>query len=377
MKQKLFVWFKRIAYSSLLGIILLVGSAHLYVQYRIVSMPGETYEETPQSISEITKATANRLRAHVEVLTNEIGGRSIYNTAELDKTKTWIINEFKKLGLEPKLQTYHVEPQLVREAIKERNKVMREEGNTNLLPEYGDNQPVKELANIWVEIKGSRYPNQFIVVGAHYDTIVPDCPGADDNSTGVAGLLEIARYLKANPPQINVLLAAFACEEYPVGGTDKMGSAVFATWLIKEEKRRPVGMIALDMLGYFSDEPGSQAYPQPFSMYYPDTADFIGFVSDSTSRTFIRSVVRRFRQIPATVPSQGVAAPVWLVPDVLRSDHEYFILYGIPGLMVTDTANFRYKEHYHKSTDTSEKLDYIKFAHVVDGLSRVVQKYKN
>lgn len=377
MNRKLFVRMKRVALGSLLGIILLMGSAHLFVQHRIVSMPGETFEGTPETINEMTRATASRLRKHVEVLTNEIGGRSIYNSAELDKTKAWIVNEFQKIGLEPNVQSYKVEPHLVREAIEERNKVIKEEDKTNFLPEYGDNQPIKVLANVWVEIKGSLYPDNLIVVGAHYDTILPDCPGADDNSTGVAGLLEIARYLKNNTPKLTVLLAAFACEEYPVGGTDKMGSAVFATWLMQDEKKQPVGMIALDMLGYYSDEPGSQAYPPPFNMYYPETADFIGFVSDSTSRTFVRSVVGQFRQIPATVPSQGVAAPVWLVPDVLRSDHEYFILYGTPGVMVTDTANFRYKDHYHKPTDTIEKLDFIKFASVVEGLSRVVQGYEN
>lgn len=377
MKRRLFVLIRRIAFGSLLSIILLIGSAHVYVQYRIVSMPGETYEGTPDTIREMTEAKASRLRIHVEVLTNEIGGRSIYNTAELDKTKTWIVNEFRSIGLEPHVQTYQVEPQLVREAIKERNELIEKEGKTNFLPEYGDNQPVKELANVWVEIKGSMFPNQLIVVGAHYDTIVPDCPGADDNSTGVAALFEIARYLMENPPKLSVLLVAFACEEYPVGGTNKMGSAVFATWLIKEEKRRPVGMIALDMLGYFSDEPDSQAYPPPFNIYYPETADFIGFVGDATSRTFVRSVVGQFRQILATIPSQGVAAPVWLVPDVLRSDHEYFVLYGVPGLMVTDTANFRYKNHYHKRTDTIEKLDFWKYTYVVDGISRVVQEFEN
>ena len=340
-------------------------------------MPGETYGENNGYINGETDQTAARLRTYVELLTTEIGGRSIYNTAELDKTKRWIISEFTVLGLDPQQQTYQVEPELVQGAIKQRNKAIEEEGSTRFLPEYGDNQPVKELANIWVEITGTMLPHQLFVVGAHYDTVGPSIPGADDNSTGVAGLLEMARFLKKNPPKLTVLLVAFTCEEYPVGGTGKMGSAVFATWLIEEEKRRPVGMIALDMLGYFSNEPGSQAYPRPFSNYYPDTANFIGFVSDSTSRSFVRSVIGQFRALPAMVPSEGVAAPVWLVPDVLRSDHEYFIRYGIPGLMVTDTANFRYKDHYHKSSDTPERLDYIRFAHVVEGLSRVVQNVEN
>lgn len=375
MKQRSFFLFKTVGISVLIIGALLIGFTHWYIQYRIVDMPGNTYAEIPEA-NQSTMSTANRLKRHVEVLANEIGGRSIYNTTELETTKTWIISEFRKLDFEPRVQTYQIESGLVEEAIEQYNKRLKDEGKTSFLPEYGDNQPTKEVANIWVEIKGSTFPNKFIVVGAHYDTVLPDCPGADDNSTGIAGLLEIARRLKVMPPKYSVLLVAFTCEEYPVGGTDKMGSAVFAKWLLTKENRRPEGMISLEMLGYFSIKQGSQRYPPPFSMYYPETAGFIGFVGDMSSRNFIRSVVGRFRQIPATVPSQGVAAPIWLVPDVLRSDHEYFVLNGVPGLMVTDTANFRYKEHYHKPTDTPEKLDFIKFAHIIKGLTLVIQEYE-
>lgn len=375
MKRRLFFWVKCIGIGSLVIGILLTGT-HFYMQYRIVNMPGKTYDGTSQT-DQTTIATAGRLRSHVEVLANDIGGRSIYNITELDKTRTWLVAEFRKLDLEPKVQTYRIEPELVREAIRSHNKIIKYEDKIDILPVYGNNQITKEVANIWVEIKGRTSPNMLIVVGAHYDTITPDCPGADDNSTGIAGLFEIARYLKENPPQYSVILVAFTCEEYPVGGTDKMGSAVFATWLLANDTRRPVGMIALDMLGFFSNDQGSQQYPPPFSMYYPETANFIGFVGDLSSRNFIRSVVGRFRQIRATIPSQGVAAPIWLVPDVLHSDHEYFVLNRIPGLMVTDTANFRYKDHYHKPTDTPEKLDFIKFARLVEGISMVIQKFED
>ena len=375
MKRRLFFFLKCIGIGSLATGILLTGT-HFYMQYRFVDMPGKTYDGTSQT-DQTTIATAGRLRSHVEVLANDIGGRSIYNITELDKTRNWVVAEFRKLDLEPKVQTYRIEPDFVREAIRSRNKIINYEGKTDILPIYGNNQPTKEVANIWVEIKGRTSPNMLIVVGAHYDTITSDCPGADDNSTGIAGLFEIARYLKENPPQYSVILVALTCEEHPVGGTDKMGSAVFATWLLTNDTRRPVGMIALDMLGFFSNDQGSQQFPLPFSMYYPETANFIGFVGDLSSRNFIRSIVARFRQIPATIPSQGVAAPIWLVPDVLHSDHEYFVLNHIPGLMVTDTANFRNKDHHHKPTDTPEKLDFIKFARLVEGISLVIQEFED
>ena len=225
-----------------------------------------------------------------------------------------------------------------------------------------------------MEIEGRTFPDRLLVIGAHYDTLKPECPGADDNSTGVAGVLELARRLQASPPKISVILAAFTCEEYPVGGTDRMGSAVFVRRLL-EEGRRPVGMISLDMLGYFTDTPGSQGYPAPLHLYYPDQGDFICFVGDATSRGFIREVVRKFRDLPAAIPSQGITAPFRLIPDVLRSDHEYFIRNGMPGVMITDTANFRYKAHYHQPSDTPDKLDFIKMARVVDGICRVIQDY--
>ena len=376
MKRGISFWLKRIGLGLLFGIVLIAGSAHVYITYRVVDMPGESFTEAPAT-SEATLETASRLKNHVEVLANEIGGRSIYNTAALEKTKAWIADEFVKLDLQPKIQAYQVERGLIRSAIQRRNETIRDQGGTNFLPEYAGKQPVEILSNIWVEIRGTAFPDELLVVGAHYDTELPDFPGADDNSSGVAALLEIARRLQQDPPKLSVLLVAFTCEEYPVGGTEKMGSAVFAKWLLAGEQRRPAAMIAFDMLGYFSDAPDSQGYPTLFNLYYPDTADFIGFVGDDTSRDFIRSVVHRFRQIPATVPSEGITAPSWLVPDVLRSDHEYFVRNGIPGLMVTDTANFRYKDHYHQPTDTPEKLDYITFARVVEGLSTVIREFEN
>lgn len=350
-----------------LGLLLaLVGCLHLYLRCMVTAMPGRARPVAPNEASAETRAIGARLRSTVEALAADIGSRSIYNTAGLRRAEAFLADEFRKCGLEPHRQAYVVEPDAV-------NRVIRDRGTSFSLPAYGNDQPAKEVGNIWVEISGRTTPERMLVVGAHYDTVGYDCPGANDNAAGMAGVVEIARFLQRAPPRLTVLLAAFTCEEYLVGGTNRMGSAVFVERLLAQG-RRPVGMIALDTIGCYSGAPGSQQYPFPLSLYYPDRGDFVCFVGDATSRTFVRSVVARFRQV-ATVPSEGIAAPYTRFPDVLRSDHEYFIRNGIPGLMVTDTANFRYA-HYHHPTDTPDKLDFDTMARVVESLGQVVQHFE-
>lgn len=366
---------KRFGIGLLLTGGLFIGFAHCYIRFRIAGMPGTSQEETPSIMSETITGIANRLRADVEYLANEIGGRSIYNAGQLNEAREWISGRFQALGLDLMVQSYQISPAEISKAIASRNRRLKDYGRTDFLPAYRHSKS-QEVANLWVAFKGRDNPDKTIVVGAHYDSVGPDCPGADDNASGIAGLLEIAGHLKKKPPALSVLLVAFTCEEYPIGGIEKMGSSVFVKQLTEQTDNRIMGMISLEMLGYYSNLPGSQKYPAPFSFYFPDTANFIGFVGDSTSRTFIRSVVHQFRQIPAMIPSRGVAAPVWLAPDVLRSDHEPFVGNGIPGLMITDTSNFRYGEHLHQTTDTPDKLDFTRMAYLVDGLSRMIENFE-
>lgn len=365
----------RIALILALCVVVFIGSAHLYVQYRIVDMPGVSFKGVASKEGEAISHVSKRLKADVEYMANEIGGRSIYNVEKLDVTKEWIAARFDELGLNPEVQTYMIEPSEIDRAINRQSMRLRSLGRVNLLPKnpYTNAQ---EVSNVCVRIEGETHPDKLLVVGAHYDTVSPQCPGADDNSSGVAGLLEMARHFSEYKPKTSVCLVAFTCEENPIGGIDKMGSAVFVDALLDQQSWVPVGMISLEMLGYYSDDPGSQKYPSPFSLYFPDTANFIGFVGDSSSRRFIRHVIGRFRQVSARIPSEGIAAPVWLAPDVIRSDHAPFIKNGIPGLMVTDTSNFRYGDHYHRETDTPEKLDYVRMAQVVVGLTQVVEQFE-
>lgn len=213
-----------------------------------------------------------------------------------------------------------------------------------------------------------------ILVGGHYDS-VEGSPGAYDNGTGVAGLLELARHLREHPPSVTVCLVAFTNEEYPLGGVGTSGSDHFAGWLVDPEAVHgipsPAGVIVLETIGNFSEEEGSQLSPFPLNRYAPTTGNFIAFVGDSGSRDWIRHCVGSFREV-AEIPSEGIAIPTELVGDVMRSDHAPFVARGIPGLMVTDTANFRIPNPYHSPEDTPEKIDFVALARVVKGVEHLL-----
>ncbi len=221
--------------------------------------------------------------------------------------------------------------------------------------------------NLVAEIPGSSRANEVVVVGAHYDS-APWTPGANDNGTGTVALLTLADLLSGFAPERTLRLVAFANEEPPHFQTDSMGSLVYA----KECKQRGdeiVAMLALETMGYYRDTPNSQKYPAPFSWFYPNTGNFIAFIGNTESMPLVQDVVRSFRH-HADFPSEGGA-----VPDRVQgagwSDHWSFWKCGYPGVMVTDTAPFRYP-HYHRPTDTPDKIDYDRLARVVVGLRDVI-----
>lgn len=201
-----------------------------------------------------------------------------------------------------------------------------------------------------------------IVVGAHYDT-VPGSPGADDNASGVAVLIELARLVPSG-----VRFVAFANEEAPYFLGPEMGSFVYA----RERGAKVRAMFSLEMLGYYSDTPGSQAYPAPLGLFYPDRADFIAFVADLGARNLLRKAIGVFRE-KARFPSEGVAAPSF-IPGIAWSDHWSFRKHGYPAIMITDTAFYRYP-HYHRASDTPDKLDYERMARVTLGLAEMLNEF--
>ncbi len=201
-----------------------------------------------------------------------------------------------------------------------------------------------------------------IVVGAHYDT-VPGSPGADDNASGVAAMIELARM------GVPGRFVAFANEEMPYYHTNEMGSQAWAQ-AARARGDELRGMFSLEMLGCYSDAPGSQRYPPVIGWFYPDRANFIAFVGDWGARRLVKRAHALFRKHSA-FPSESLAAPAF-VPGVTRSDHWSFRRHGYPALMVTDTAYNRYP-HYHRATDTPEKLDYRRMAEVTLGLAGMLE----
>lgn len=225
----------------------------------------------------------------------------------------------------------------------------------------------KVMTNLEVEIKGSVHPDRIIVVGAHYDTVYGS-PGADDNASGTASLLEMARLLRDQKPDYTIRLVAFANEEHPEADWHTMGSYEYAR-ACHERKDNIQGMFVLEMLGCYSDAPDSQKYPYPFNLFYPTVGNFIAFVGNTKSRALVTRAIAAFRG-NASFPSEGVSAPE-KYRDIQRSDHSCFWEFGYQALMITDTSNFRY-EPYHTGEDTPDKLDYERMARVTEGLTHSV-----
>jgi len=211
---------------------------------------------------------------------------------------------------------------------------------------------------------------RLIVIGAHYDS-AQGAVGADDNGSGVAALLELARLLRSVEPAegLELRLVFYVNEELPWFATEKMGSLVHASGLAREQ-REVIAMLSLETIGWYSDAPGSQRYPFPFNLLYPSTGDFIGFVANPPSRNLLHRVIGSFRR-HAAFPSEG-AVGLESIAGVGWSDQWAYWKFGWPAVMVTDTAPFRYP-HYHTLRDTPDKLDYDGLARVVQGLEGVLR----
>lgn len=297
----------------------------------LINMPGSSYTGPLPPLSAQEQHTADLLKNHVYILANEIGPRNIWRRSSMDSTVKYLDKVLSDLGYDVQRQDF------------------RSYDVTSV--------------NLEVEIPGSLHPEKIVVVGAHYDT-VSDCPGANDNGSGVAALLEIARLLANSSPHRTIRLVAFANEEPPFFFSNTMGSAFYAA-RCRDRKENITGMLSLETIGYYSDTIGSQHYPFPFSMFYPDTANFIGFVGNIRSRQLVRQTIGTFRN-HARFPSEGLAAPSF-IPGIGWSDHLSFWRKGYPAIMVTDTAFYRYAS-YHTPADTPEKLDYERMDRVVTGL---------
>jgi len=323
-------WKRMLLWGSLV-LALLLGSAY----YVILSMPGHSYVGTLPPLSADELPVRDHLTQHVQALAGKIGERHIWRPAALDQAVRYIEATWHGQGYTVARQPFEVEGQTV--------------------------------YNLAVEFPGGSRRDEIVLVGAHYDT-VPGSPGANDNATGTAAVLELARLLIGQQLPRTVRLVAFVNEEVPFFQHDTMGSWVYAHQS-RARGERIVAMLSVETIGYYSDAMGSQHYPLPFGLFYPRTGNFIGFVGNIASRALVQRSLAAFREHTA-LPSEGVAAPGSMT-GIGWSDHWAFWHEGYPALMVTDTALFRYAP-YHTREDTPDQINYDRTARVVVGLAHVV-----
>lgn len=222
--------------------------------------------------------------------------------------------------------------------------------------------------NLEVEITGSERSGEIVVIGGHYDSL-EDTPGANDNASGTAAVLALARAFAGKQTVRTLRFVTFVNEEPPYFQSKDMGSWVYVK-RCRQRNENIIGMLSLETIGYYSDEKWSQNYPvAPLGLVYPTAGNFVAFVGNIKSRKLVRDVVGLFRRY-AEFPSEAAALPEMLV-GVGWSDQWAFWQGGYPGVMVTDTAPFRYP-YYHTQEDTPDKIDYDQLAYVVSALEKVV-----
>jgi Zn-dependent M28 family amino/carboxypeptidase len=318
---------------SVLAIILgtLISSAY----FAMIQMPGESFRGQLPELTQKETTLRDALKQDVEKLASEIGQRNYVYYKGLSAAADFLKASFASAGYSISQQGYTINNQT--------------------------------YYNLEVEIQGSQRADEIVIIGGHYDS-VSFSPGANDNGTGAAATLELARLFAGSKPERTLRFVEFVNEEPPFFQTENMGSLVYAR-RCKQRKEKVVAMLSLETMGYYSDEIGSQKYPAPLSSIYPLQGNYIGFVGNINSGALVREVLFSFRS-HTQFPSEG-AALAGEIPGVGWSDHWSFWQQGYPGVMVTDTAPFRYP-YYHTQGDTPDKVDYERLARVVAGLERVI-----
>jgi hypothetical protein len=299
-------------------------------------MPGRSHRGPLPALDPEQQELARRLRHHVDTLGSRIGERHLQRPRALAAARAYVVQAMTDAGLQARELPYRV--------------------------------GLAEVANVEAVLPGRREPREIVVVGAHYDSALGS-PGANDNASGVAAVIELGRLLRDRPRERELRLVAFVNEEPPWFQTPAMGSLVYARALVTQGAP-VVAMLTPETVGYYSDARGSQRYPRPFDLFYPDTGNFIGFIGNLASLSLLRRCVGSFRRC-AAFPSEGAAVPA-SIDGVAWSDHWAFWQQGVPALMVTDTAPYR-DPHYHTAQDAPEHVDTDRLARVVSGLVGVVE----
>ena len=279
----------------------------------------------------------NQLYEHVEHLSVRIGSRSVFEYDKIEAAKHYIVSFLEDLGYAPVLQDYT----------------------------YND----KVYSNIIASREGVQSPDETVIIGAHYDTVY-GTPGADDNASAVAVLLEMCRALKDFSPGRTLKLIFFTLEEPPVFRTKFMGSYVYAREA-KAKGENIRAMVCLEMLGYYGDKKGGQTFPLPFmNLVYSSTPNFIAVVGNLKSRGLVKRIEGSLKK-SSNIPVETIST-VSFVPGVDFSDHRSFWKMGYAAVMITDTAFYR-NPNYHSARDTIDTLDFVSMSSLLAGLIRAAE----
>lgn len=325
--------------AALVAFVICLGFVAMVGWLLMIRMPGRSFRGTAAALTAGEKTLRAELVDHVQKLSGEIGERNLRRYPQLQSAAQYIEGELTKSGW----------------------KVRRDEYDAQGVRCY----------NLEAELPGES--PEIVLIGAHYDT-VDGSPGANDNGSGVAALLALSRRLSGSHNARTIRLLAFVNEEPGYFQTSQMGSFVYAT-RCRSRGDRIQAMMSLETIGYYSNENGSQSYPAPgLGLFYPRAGNFIGFVGNVASRSILRDSIGEFRR-HAQIASEGAALPP-AIPGIGWSDQWSFWQNGYPGIMVTDTAPFRYP-HYHEASDTPDKLDYDSMTRVVVGLEHVIRHLAN
>lgn len=317
-------------YMVLLVVILAAGTC-LSISFAQEKVAKKASNSATPAIEE-PSSYETTLKKHIAQLAIKIGERNLTKYKSLCKAADYVEGELKSYGFTTERQTFDVRG--------------------------------LDCFNISAEIKGTTKPDEILIIGAHYDS-AEGTPGANDNGSGTAAMLTLAQHFKESKSDRTLRFVAFTNEEPPYFQTrDQMGSWVYAV-KCRMEDQNIVGVISLETMGYFTDKENSQKYPPPLDRLYPSTGNFIGFVGNIGSGKMQRRVLKSFKA-NSKVPAEGAALPGNL-PGVGWSDHWSFWQEGYDGIMVTDTAPYRYP-HYHKASDTPNQINFPVFAKVVEGL---------
>ena len=328
----------RAAFIRLIILAIVLTSLLIFGWSLMVWMPGVSYRQALPPLSAAERDLRDRLQQDVETLSVKIGKRNVDNYPNLVAAQAFLDRELTQAGYTVRSQQYTVDGRTYR--------------------------------NLEVEIPGSSLAEQILVVGGHYDSAFTS-PGANDNATGAAAVLALAREFVGTKPLRTLRFVEFTNEEPPFFWTQNMGSLRYAQ-AAKQRGEKIVGMFSLETLGYYTETANTQKYPPPLSFLYPDRGNFIGFISDIDSRELLRNTIRSFRA-QTKFPSEGAAVPNF-IQGVGWSDLWSFWQQGYQAVMITDTATFRYP-FYHTADDTIDKIDFEKLSRVTYGISKVIRDF--